>query len=120
MAHSRLSRFVLAGVLVIAAGRAASVEAQWQDAIKIGKSVATRPKFTDEDEGRMAQAQAKKFDAEHKMWPEPLLEAYVTGIVQKLVAVASPVRFRTACAWSAIRPSTRSRSAAGCCTSTPA
>ena len=71
----------------------APVEAQWKDAIKIGKSVATRPKFTDEDEGRMAQAQAQKFDAEHKMWPEPLLETYLTGMVQKLVAVAKPRPF---------------------------
>ena len=93
MAHSRLSRFVLAGVLVLAAGRAAPAEAQWKDAIKIGKSVATRPKFTDEDEGRMAQAQSQKFDAEHKMWPEPLLETYLTGMVQKLVAVAKPRPF---------------------------
>lgn len=88
MAHSRLSRIVLAGVLMFAAAPAVPVEAQWKDALKIGKSVATRPKFTDEDEGRMAQAQAQKFDAEHKMWPEPLLETYLTGMVQKLVAVA--------------------------------
>ena len=78
---------------MLAAGPGADVEAQWKDAIKIGKSVATRPKFTDEDEGRMAQAQAQKFDAEHKMWPEPLLETYLTGMVQKLVAVAKPRPF---------------------------
>jgi len=93
MAHSRLSPFVLAGTLLLTAGPCADVEAQWKDAIKIGKSVATRPKFTDEDEGRMAQAQAQKFDAEHKMWPEPLLETYLTGMVQKLVAVAKPRPF---------------------------
>jgi predicted Zn-dependent protease len=54
----------------------------------IAKKAATRPKFTDEDEGRMAQANAQKFEAENKMWPDPLLDTYVTGIVQKLVAVA--------------------------------
>lgn len=71
-----------------------TVEAgQWKDAIKIGKKVATRPKFTDEDEGRMAQAQAQKFDAEHAMWPDPLLETYLTGIVQKIAAVAKPRPF---------------------------
>jgi predicted Zn-dependent protease len=93
MVHSRLSQLVLAGALVLAAAPGADVAAQWRDAIKIGKSVATRPKFTDEDEGRMAQAQAQKFDAEHKMWPEPLLETYLTGMVQKLVAVAKPRPF---------------------------
>ena len=93
MVHSRLSQLVLACAFVLAAGPGADVEAQWKDAIKIGKSVATRPKFTDEDEGRMAQAQSQKFDAEHKMWPEPLLETYLTGMVQKLVAVAKPRPF---------------------------
>lgn len=93
MAYSHLSQLVLAGAVVLAAGPGAEVAAQWRDAIKIGKSVATRPKFTDEDEGRMAQAQAQKFDAEHKMWPEPLLETYLTGMVQKLVAVARPRPF---------------------------
>jgi beta-barrel assembly-enhancing protease len=93
MVHSRLSQLVLAGALVLAAAPGADVAAQWRDAIKIGQSVATRPKFTDEDEGRMAQAQAQKFDAEHKMWPEPLLETYLTGMVQKLVAVAKPRPF---------------------------
>lgn len=63
------------------------------NAIKLGTKVAARPKFTDEDEARMAQAQAQKFDATHKMWPDPLLETYLTGIVQKLVAVAKPRPF---------------------------
>ena len=63
------------------------------NAIKLGTKVAARPKFTDEDEGRMAQAQGQKFDAAHKMWPDPLLETYLTGIVQKLVAVAKPRPF---------------------------
>ena len=62
-------------------------------AIKLGAKVAARPKFTDEDEARMAQAQGKKFDAAHQMWPDPLLETYLTGIVQKLVAVAKPRPF---------------------------
>ena len=92
MAH-RSSRIVLVGILAVIAAPAAPSEAQWKDALKIGKNVAMRPKFTDEDEGRMAQAQAQKFDAEHKMWPEPLLETYLTGMVQKLVAVAKPRPF---------------------------
>jgi beta-barrel assembly-enhancing protease len=93
MVHSRLSRVVLAGGLAIIAIPEAPIEAQWREALKIGKNVATRPKFTDEDEGRMAQGQAQKFDAENKMWPEPLLEAYLTGLVQKLVAVSKPRPF---------------------------
>jgi predicted Zn-dependent protease len=60
---------------------------------KIAKDAVNRPKFTDEDEGRMAQASAKKVEATSKMWPDPLLEAYVTGIVQKLAAVAEPRPF---------------------------
>ncbi len=92
MAH-RSSRIVLVGILAVIAAPAAPSEAQWKDALKIGKNVAMRPKFTDEDEARMAQAQAQKFDAEHKMWPEPLLETYLTGMVQKLVAVAKPRPF---------------------------
>jgi beta-barrel assembly-enhancing protease len=91
MAHRRLVRFSLAAGLLVAA--APPTEAQWRDVVKMGKAAATRPKFTDEDEGRMAQAQAQKFDAEHKMWPEPLLETYLTGIVQKLVAQAKPRPF---------------------------
>ncbi len=67
--------------------------AQWGDAFKLGKKIATRPKFTEEDEARMAQAQAQKFDAEHQMWPDPLLETYLTSIVQKLAAVARPRPF---------------------------
>lgn len=66
---------------------------QWRDALKLGKAAATRPKFTDEDEARMAQAQARKFDAANKMWPDPLLDSYVTGLVQKLAAVANPRPF---------------------------
>jgi len=62
--------------------------AQLGSAIKIGKAAVSRPKFSEEDEERMAQAQAKKFDAQNTMWPEPLLEQYMTGLVQKLVAVA--------------------------------
>ena len=62
-------------------------------AIKIGKAAVSRPKFSEEDEERMAQAQAQKFDAQNRMWAEPLLEQYMTGLVQKIVAVARPRPF---------------------------
>ena len=103
MPRSRFLQLVLAGAVVTAVSPAPDVSAQWRDALKVGKSVASRPKFTDEDEGRMAQAQAQKFDAAHKMWPEPLLETYLTGMVQKLVGVAKPRPFPYRCAWSTTR-----------------
>lgn len=71
----------------------ASTGEQWRDALKIGKAVVTRPKFTDEEEARMAQAQAQKYDSEHKMWPDPLLETYMTGLVQRIAAHAKPRPF---------------------------
>jgi predicted Zn-dependent protease len=57
------------------------------------KSVAERPSFTDTDEERMAQANAQKFDVTNAMWDDPLLDAYVTDIAQRLVAVAKPRPF---------------------------
>src|SRR5215471_832896 len=57
------------------------------------KTVAERPSFTDADEERMAQANTKKFDAGNAMWDDPLLDAYVTDIAQRLVAVAKPRPF---------------------------
>ncbi|HVR44564.1 MAG TPA: M48 family metalloprotease [Thermoanaerobaculia bacterium] len=99
MPYNRLSRTVQASVLLLVAGWSADVafsagnSDQVGDILNIGKRALSRPKFTDEDEGRMAQAQAQKFDAENEMWPEPLLETYLTGLVQKLVAVAKPRPF---------------------------
>ena len=99
MSCNRWLRTVQTTVLVLIAGSSADVglsagaPAQLGDIMKAGKAAMSRPKFTDEDEGRMAQAQAAKFDAEHKMWPEPLLETYMTGLVQKLSAVTKPRPF---------------------------
>lgn len=59
----------------------------------IAKGALSRPKFSDEDEGRMAQGNAQEYDAKHKMWPDPLLETYLGGIVQKLVGVSEPRPF---------------------------
>jgi predicted Zn-dependent protease len=47
-----------------------------------------RPSFSDADEARMAQENASKFEAENEMWDDPLLEAYLTDMLQRLVAVA--------------------------------
>lgn len=54
------------------------------------KKALNRPKFTDEDEGRMAQINAQEFEAKNKMWPDPLLETYLGGVMQKVVAVSEP------------------------------
>ena len=61
--------------------------------MSVGSAVLNRPKFTEADEERMAQENAKKFDSSHKMWEDPLLDAYLTDIVQKLVAQAHPRPF---------------------------
>lgn len=62
-------------------------------AIGLGEAVAKRPSFTDQDEARMAQANAQKFEAENKMWDDPLLDAYMTELTQRIVAVAKPKPF---------------------------
>jgi predicted Zn-dependent protease len=41
----------------------------------------------------MARENARKFEAEHKMWDDPLLDAYITDITQRIVAVAKPKPF---------------------------
>lgn len=52
------------------------------------------PSFSDADEERMARENARKFEAEAEMWDEPLMEAYLTEITQRLVAVANPRPFQ--------------------------
>jgi predicted Zn-dependent protease len=61
--------------------------------MSVGSAVMNRPKFTEADEERMAQENAKKFDSSHKMWEDPLLDAYLSDIVQRLVAQAHPRPF---------------------------
>lgn len=56
----------------------------------VGKSVIDKPSFTDEDEARMAQANARKFEEKNKVLADPLLGAYLTEITQKIVAGAKP------------------------------
>lgn len=61
--------------------------------MSVGGAILNRPTFTEADEERMAQENAKKFDSSHKMWEDPLLDAYLTDIVQRLVAQAHPRPF---------------------------
>jgi len=52
-----------------------------------------RPSFSEADEAKIAEENAGKFEAQAKMWSDPLLEAYITDIGQHLVAVAKPRPF---------------------------
>jgi beta-barrel assembly-enhancing protease len=61
--------------------------------MSVGGAILNRPKFTEADEERMAQENARKFDGSHKMWEDPLLDAYLSDIVQRLVAQAHPRPF---------------------------
>ena len=62
--------------------------------MSVGSAVLNRPKFTEADEERMAQENARKFDGSHKLWEDPLLDAYLNDIVQRLVTQAHPRPFR--------------------------
>lgn len=88
----RLARFVAISFCV-AAGLTVHAAPQLGQIGDLAKGTMNRPKFTDEDEGRMAQANAQEFEAKNKMWPDPLLETYLGGIVQKIVAVSEPRSF---------------------------
>lgn len=61
--------------------------------MSVGGAILNRPKFTEADEERMAQENAKKYDASHQLWEDPLLETYLNDIVQRLVAQAHPRPF---------------------------
>jgi predicted Zn-dependent protease len=52
-----------------------------------------RPQLSDADEERMAQENARAFEDSVPMWDDPLLDAYLTEITQRLVAVARPRPF---------------------------
>ena len=62
-------------------------------ALQVIKAVADRPSLTDADEQKMALENARKFEAETPMWNDMLLDAYVTGVAQRIVAVAKPRPF---------------------------
>lgn len=61
--------------------------------MSVGGAVLNRPKFSESDEERMALENAQKYDSSHQMWEDPLLDAYLTDIVQRLVAQAHPRPF---------------------------
>ena len=61
--------------------------------MSVGGAILNRPKFSESDEERMALENAQKYDSSHQMWEDPLLDAYLTDIVQRLVAQAHPRPF---------------------------
>src|SRR2546425_6818507 len=64
-----------------------------QSGIGVGGAILNRPKFSDADEEKMAQENARKFEHANKVWDDPLLDAYLGDIVQRLAAVAHPRPF---------------------------
>lgn len=62
-------------------------------AARVGEGAYNRPKFTEADEERMAQDNAKKFEEKNKLLDDPLLDTYLGDIVQRLVANAHPRPF---------------------------
>ena len=60
----------------------------------LGKALLERPSFSDADEEKMARANAQKFEAANKIWADPLLDAYLNGLMQKVLAVAHPRPFQ--------------------------
>lgn len=60
----------------------------------LGKALLERPSFSDADEEKMARANAQKFEASNKIWADPLLDAYLNGLMQKVLAVAHPRPFQ--------------------------
>ncbi len=65
----------------------------FESGAKLGSAVANRPKFTPADEERMARENAAKFEQENQVWDDPLLDAYLNGLVQRLAKVAHPRPF---------------------------
>lgn len=59
----------------------------------VGGAVANKPSFSDSDEAKMAQQNAKNFEAKNKMWEDPLLDAYLTELTQRIVMVSHPRPF---------------------------
>ena len=64
-----------------------------QSGMSVGGAILNRPKFSEADEEKMAQENAKKYEQAHQMWDDPLLDAYLGDIVQRLAAVAHPRPF---------------------------
>jgi predicted Zn-dependent protease len=62
-------------------------------AARVGVGAYNKPKFTEADEERMAQDNAKTFEEKNTLLDDPLLDTYLGDIVQRLVANAHPRPF---------------------------
>jgi predicted Zn-dependent protease len=99
VSRSRVCACLLSCVVVLfsIAGAPPAIAQSALDALKglggLGQSLLNRPSFSDADEEKMAQANAGKFEAANKMWQDPLLDAYLTGLTQKVLAGAHPRPF---------------------------
>jgi predicted Zn-dependent protease len=90
---------ILAGVSLLPLGcsEMASLDPRLQKAVgygeQFGGALLNKPSFSDADEVRMAQQNARNFEAKHQMWEDPLLETYLTDLTQGLVGVSKPRPF---------------------------
>jgi predicted Zn-dependent protease len=86
----------LACVVLLAAPPAAAftLPGGLQELGNLGRAIVTRPSFSDADEEKMARANAAKFEASNKIWADPLLDAYLTGLMQRVLSVAHPRPFQ--------------------------
>jgi predicted Zn-dependent protease len=71
----------------------AGYEQYVQKGTELGTAILNRPQFTDTDEERMAQENAKKFEDTNNILDDSLLDTYLNDIVQRVVAVAHPRPF---------------------------
>ncbi len=96
MTRTPLTRILAGAALTVVAGcggQVPNIPGSIGTIGTLGKAVVDRPSFTEQDEARMAQENARKFEAQAKMWEQPLLEDYLTQIGQRVVAVARPRPF---------------------------
>jgi predicted Zn-dependent protease len=61
---------------------------------KVGTAMLNAPSFTEAEELSLAREQAKKIEENNNIWDDPLLEAYLAQLTQKIVAVAKPRPWR--------------------------
>lgn len=95
-----LSRGLPALSLLLAAalpGACATVQSSVEQALPGSTAalavVTERPRLTDADEERLAQQSALEFEAAAPLRADPLLEQYLTAVVQRIAAVAEPRPF---------------------------
>ncbi|MEW6246538.1 MAG: tetratricopeptide repeat protein [Nitrospirota bacterium] len=85
--------FAVAGCEDLMKQLPAGTDRYLQTGMSVGSAVMNRPTFTEADEERMAQENAKKYESSQRLWDDPLLDTYLNDIVQRLVAVAHPRPF---------------------------